>query len=227
MLKLAYSKKTYAQKVAEYMESEEYKALPQDAKQQYDRKTATTLIVNIKRNLRAIREELGYLYGEQKETMQELKEVESKGIDGGGLYAVLIELKDNIDLWESKRNKIGTGIMMLVPHWQKVLTEDDMRSLFNVSYEDMQQVKEQCEGRTNLLDFLFMSWWAGDTVELFGQAMFFGVRSNEKASKLLDEATEDLLLSFGQPVQRYNVTYDKYGDVATAEPAGALLKRIK
>lgn len=226
MLKLVPKKQSYMDRMTEYMQTEEYSKLPTEEQRLIGKRVWASLIVRYKRELKRYYAELRKLSISRKKAIAVLKEVEEGGMDSTEIIDGINNIDELKDAYQKCINSTGKAIANLTPIWGTLFTNDDIRSLFNVSYKDMQEVAEGCT-RGNIIEYLLMSWWAGDTVELFGQAMFDYMRSEPKIKKTLDDGFDDFLLSLEKPIRRYNVSYDRYGEVQTVEHAQALLKRIK
>jgi hypothetical protein len=226
MLSLVPKRKSYGEKMAEYISSNEYAGLSEVEQEAVCKKYLMSVIVKLKRQLIENNDMIRGYSGEKHMLLKKLKYVEENGLDGAeDTIDALVATNNLIADCKDTRNSLGWTIIGIIPTCEALLSVDDIRSLFNVSYQDMQEIRRECEG--TLMEFLFMSWWAGDTVKLFGRAMFHAIRSDSKVKKQLDDGLEDFMLSSGVPIHKVNVTYDRYGDIASVEQAGPLLKRVK
>jgi len=226
MLKLVPKKQSYMDRMTEYMQTEEYSKLPIEEQQAIGKRVWASFIVRQKQELKRYNDKLRDLSISKKKAIAALKEVEEAGMDSTDIIDGINTYDELKEAYQNCINSIGKAIVSLTPIWGNLFTNDDIRSLFNVSYKDMKDVAEGCT-RGNIIEHLLMSWWAGDTVALFGQSTFDYMRSEPKIKKQLDGGFDDFLLSLGKPIRRYNVSYDRYGEVQTVEPAQALLKRVK
>lgn len=226
MLKLVPKKQSYIERMAKYMQTEEFSKLPIEEQMAIRKRIWASLIVRYKQELKQCYDKLRTLGKERKANLVLLKQAEESGVNASEIIDIINHIDYVKEVCEGVTNSIGNSIVELTPLWGTLFSNDDIRSLFNVSYTDMQEIEQGCT-RENIIEYLLMSWWAGDTVELFGQAMFDYMTSVPKAKKLLDEGMDDFLLSLGKPIQRYNVSYDRYGEVQKVEPAETLLKRVK
>jgi len=227
MLKLVPKKQSYAECIADYIQTEEYSQLPTAEQNAISKRLSASLIVRYKKALQETNGKLRIIAKERKKFLARLKQVEEADQSEA---MEIIDVINSIDGMKNRYKKniisIGEAIVHLTPMWGTLFTNDDIRSLFNVSYKDMQEIEQGCT-RENIVEHLLMSWWAGDTVTLFGGAMFDYLRSDPNIKKKLDDGMDDFLLSLGKPIRRYNVSYDRYGDVQMVEPAKSLLKRVK
>lgn len=226
MLTLVPKRQSYIDRMANYTQTEEFSKLPTGEQLSIRKRLWASLIVRSKKQLRKCNEKLRALSIPRKNAMKMLKQAEEAREDTRDIIDVINTIDDMRGVYEAAIIPIGKSIVNLTPIWGTLFSNDDIRSLFNVSYKDMQEIEQGCT-RENIIEHLLMSWWAGDTVELFGQAMFDYLQSEPKIKKKLNEGIDDFLLSLGKPIQRYNVSYDRYGEVQKVEPAETLLKRIK
>ncbi len=169
-----------------------------------ERRKLCTIIIKQKRHLSTIRG----IMRKARRNRETLAAALSYGTEQDMPPAVKMEQRvcrnmlDEIDktIADARALQLDAGKAIMQLGWvaDKYLSESDYRGLFNISHTDMQELLRETEG--SIFDRIMVSWWAGDTVELFGNAIFEYMRSTPHGKALLDEGFEQFVRSTGLPV---------------------------
>lgn len=225
---LSIAPETYEDRTIKYMGTPEYAALPEAKRTRILKDVLTYQIEQLYQLLLSI-DESTRSYSDEKRSLQKvLKHIDENGLAGAEDIQCSLD-KVNAALAQLEQANADAGLMIIknTPMWSHSFNDDDICSVFNVSQEDMQGIRKDHGGDEDFVGHLLLHAWASEAVDLFGRAMMDAIQANPKGNKMLQEGLEQFMGSCDQPIRRYNVTFDKYGDVATAEPIKALLQRVK